>query len=103
MIKAPKTDTEHRISFAQSWNLAVALIAPVVPRLTEPTNEKEVKERNKALRDTIENWQKYFYQKLVLDFVESEGKDALNKLNTVRSDKVQKHTLDVIYDLPEQE
>ena len=89
MIKAPKTDTEHRISFAQSWNLAVAIYGPSIP--------------SKIARENIEIWQQYLYQKLVLDFVESEGKDALNKLNTDRSDKVQKHTLDVIYDLPEQE
>ena len=60
----------------------MALIAPVVPRLTEPKDEKEVKERNKALKDTMEEWQKYFYQKLATDLVEAELKDNLKNLLT---------------------
>lgn len=97
MIKAPKTDTEHRISFAQSWNLAVTMIPD------EWKLELRLKHFHESSRETIinelERWQKYFYQKLVLDFVESEGKDALNKLNTDKPDKLAKHKADFVEDL----
>ena len=91
MIKAPKTDTEFRISYAQSWNLAVALIAPRYQAMekVDPILAQE----------TLESWQKYFYQKLVLDLVEKEGNEALNKLNTDRSDKIAKHKIDAVEDL----
>ena len=91
MIKAPKTDTEFRISYAQSWNLAVAMVS----NLKYPKME--------IYQEEMEKWQKYFYQKLVLDLVEKEGTEALNKLNSDRPDKVEKHKLDYVYDLPEQE
>ena len=96
----PKTDTDFRIAFAQSWNLAVALIAPVVPRLTEPTNEKEVRERNKALKDTMEDWQKYFYDKLV---TEPLKEDMIKQTNGDKSDKIAKHRIDYIEDLEQPE
>lgn len=86
-IKAPKTDTEYRISFAQSWNLAVAMMANHI----EISGDEHKKH--------LERWQKYFYQKLVLDFVESEGKDALNKLNSDPLDKAHKHRQDFVEDL----
>lgn len=86
MIKAPKTDTEHRISFAQSWNLAAEMTSNA--NLPRPQKEK-----------LLEEWQKYFYQKLVLDLVEKEGNEALNKLNTDRSDKIAKHKIDAVEDL----
>ena len=87
MIKAPKTDTEFRISYAQSWNLAVAMVS----NLKYPKME--------IYQEEMEKWQKYFYQKLVLDLVEKEGTEALNKLNTDKPDKLAKHKADFVEDL----
>lgn len=47
-----KQDTQDRIAYAQSWNLAVAVLS-----------EKN-KFHSDELQHNIEYWQKYFYEKL---------------------------------------
>ena len=88
-IKAPKTDTEFRISYAQSWNLAVAVLS----------EEEKNKSEKFNLEPKLLAWQKYFYDKLVTELIEKEGNEALNKLNTDRSDKIAKHKIDAVEDL----
>ena len=85
----PKTDTEFRISFAQSYNLAVALVAGYVSAVVNPEGTK----------NEIEKWQKYFYQKLVGDFEEAELKANLNQLNSDKSDKKAKAEFSFVEDL----
>ncbi len=48
------TDTQERIRYAQSWNLAVALMSGCV----------SVADESNALKSNIEFWEEYFYKKL---------------------------------------
>ena len=55
--KAPVAETlDDRIKFAQSWNLAVALIAP--------SNSKGIAP-DKEIEEALEYWQPYFHKKLI--------------------------------------
>jgi len=53
------TDTQERIRYAQSWNLAVQLISGLVTEL-----DFEEKRSKGIVESYIEFWQEYFYQKL---------------------------------------
>lgn len=55
-VKANVETVDDRIKYAQSWNLAVALMAPVVAK--DMCSEDEMKER-------VERFQKYFHNKLI--------------------------------------
>ena len=91
----PRTDTDYRIAYAQSFNLAVAMVAPLYGDTKNRLDTPEAKER-------IELWQAYFYKKLVDDCIEDDLEDNLKKLNSDRSDKVAKHRIDYIEDLDQQ-
>lgn len=53
-----QTETiDERIQRAQSWNLAVALVAPSIPTSCGVGNREEIK-------ILVEHWQKYFHDKL---------------------------------------
>ncbi|MEK6809792.1 MAG: hypothetical protein AABY40_03895 [Nanoarchaeota archaeon] len=53
------TDTQERIRFAQSFNLAVQLVSNLgVKKLDDSVKDNDV------LKEVIEYWQEYFYQKL---------------------------------------
>ena len=49
-------DTQDRIAYAQSWNLAVALMAPFFATKEAPGSD--------YVQENIEIWQKYFLEKL---------------------------------------
>ena len=87
----PKTDTDFRIAFAQSWNLAVAIVAPIYNLDSD------------ICKPILEGWQKYFYDKLVTEPLEEDLKSNINKLNSDRPDKKSKHTLDFVEDLEQPE
>lgn len=49
-------DKQEQIAFGQSWNLAVALMAPYFATKEAPGSD--------YVQENIEIWQRYFYQKL---------------------------------------
>lgn len=66
----PRTDTDFRIAFAQSWNLAVAMVARSPSKLDE------------VMKERLEEWQVYFYKKLV---DEPLTEDINNQLKATKS------------------
>lgn len=88
---APKTDTEYRIAYAQSWNLAVAMVAP--ERRASPLM-KDVKHETQKI---LKHWQTFFYDQLVTKF-EEELKKEQNK-KEVRA----KSELDFVQDLEDED
>ena len=53
-------DIQERIAFAQSWNLAATMVAPLAKDVVQTLGE----EAPNVLCKSIERWQLYFYDKL---------------------------------------
>ena len=65
--RQPKVDTvQERIQYAQSWNLAVAMMAPIADKVagTLDADEAESTVFEDEIKTRIEEWQKYFLNKL---------------------------------------
>ena len=60
------SDTQERIAYAQSWNLAVAMYGNLDDGDREKYGKSPISELSSGTNTeaTLEKWQKYFYQKL---------------------------------------
>ena len=77
--------------------MKVKLLIPT-KQYSNITFEIEAKDEVDLDKQINRLWLKYFNY-----FEKDNTKELLNKLNTDRPDKIAKHKLDYVYDLPEQE
>ena len=61
-VKANVETVDDRIKYAQSWNLAVAIMAGALSNASITLSRSDSGEQ---LKIEIESWQKYFHNKLI--------------------------------------
>ena len=101
-IIPPRSDQDFRISFAQSHNLSVAMTAPMaqdlIRKLVEVDADLEAKNKalievEKEIKNMLEDWQQYFYDKLVTEPLREA------KIESTKASKIAKHKNDIVLDL----